>query len=143
MRDTTARALAIILTLALIGWGGYTMVAYLGIAAHRADLVAVDEPSPSGCAPVTPTCVGRATVLPALRHAVGRWAFSSATGSATPFLWFMVLSGGAIVALGVRSRRAGTTRFDPRSPLGMGVAFLAVTWLLFTTMSLGDNGSTP
>jgi hypothetical protein len=150
MRARSVRNLTLALTASLMFWGAYTTIAWIGVPGHRDRLL--PPGTISRCGPAERVCAGIEALVPAIRHAVARWWWNPERGALSPFAWFVALSaaGGFGLILIARSggssraRRARTGRAGPElSAARVGAAFLALLWLLFTCISLGDNGATP
>jgi hypothetical protein len=145
MRVNRQRVLARVLVLALVLWGGYVSIAWVGVPGHRAALLEGANPSPHDCADGEWSCAGMSAFVPAVTHAVGRWMTSAdTTRQFSPFFWCAAITMALATAayLGAR-RRSASSPSIVGSPLRAALAWLGILWLLFTAMSLGQNGAVP
>lgn len=123
--------------LAAVGASGlYALVSFLGSPNHTFLLLseAQQQIVAQNCPEGSLLCRGVHSVLPAVTHAAEM---------AEPFLWYLVVSLVAFAA--VPLVRWATHRTEPMhlsiSPLHVLLAFIASTWILFTTLGLTNNAS--
>jgi hypothetical protein len=143
MKEWIRRHLGVIFTIALIAWGIFVVVVYVGVPVHGT--VLATDATVAGCANDAYWCRGIQLFFPAMWHSIVRWVWSAEGETLTPFAWFALLwaiaYGGA---LGWRALKDGeaTVRLT-LSPLRLGIGFVVLLWILFTAMSLGDNNGMP
>ncbi|MBI3332315.1 glycosyltransferase family 39 protein [Candidatus Peregrinibacteria bacterium] len=139
MQQKTVQILSIALFAALLAWGIYTTLVYLGVPVHIAVLL-----SGEGQNWVNGNCGGEAGdlcrgifALPAL--------ISHTFGRAAPFLAYAILS--LLAYLGVLGWQALKHKHLHMewtlSPWKIFVGFLLSLWLIFTVLSYGRTGEVP
>lgn len=137
MNRKTIQFLSIGLFVALLVWGGYVLLYWLGVPVHGA--VLLDESGKEfvnqSCQTQSLICRGFYSFIPAISHTIGR---------ASPFLWYAVISF-VLYLLFVGWHGLSRGRFYLRlhfTPWKVLLLFLGVMWLLFTSLSFmksGDN----
>lgn len=138
MQQRAIRTLSIALFLALLLWGLFTTLVYLGVPVHGAVYVSdeVLQSLQGVCDPGGLLCRGVYMFVPMVIRTIGR---------ASPFLpfailWLMV---GAVL-VGRTAMKTGAIRLRcTLSPLWIILLFLAAVWLLFTVLSYSDVGDAP
>ncbi|MFA6039735.1 MAG: hypothetical protein WCV62_02550 [Candidatus Peribacteraceae bacterium] len=138
MKQRTVQILSMILFLALLLWGGYGLLSYLGVEVHG--MVLFSDAAQKDVAAACPgggfICRGINGFFPYLLHTFGR---------ASPFLAYAILSIiGYLLFVGWQGVKTGQFRLQMRwSQWQIPVFFTACVWLLFTTLSMGvsDNVS--
>lgn len=138
MNRSTVQYLSIALFVALLGWGAYTFLYYLGVPVHTTVLVKPDvqEEINAFCNSDAYLCRGMYALFPFLIDLATRVPF---------FTWY------ALICLCVFAAYLGwrymlTSRLEvsiTMKPWKLLVLFAAMTWLLFTCLSLSKNGDMP
>ncbi|TSC59194.1 MAG: Uncharacterized protein Greene041619_30 [Candidatus Peregrinibacteria bacterium Greene0416_19] len=130
MQQRTVQILTYALLAALLTWGVYAVIAYIGAPLHSAVLAPDDALAAvdAACGDKNLFCRGLQTLLPFLVFTVTR---------AAPFLWYAVLS---LVAYGVfvgwKAAQSGSGRFSLRiRPWHVFVWFLISLWAVFLALS--------
>jgi hypothetical protein len=129
-----SKTLRIAFFVALLAWGGYVTLSYLGVEVHQTVMMtdAQRQSVAQLCGADNMLCNGLHSLFPSITHTLGRMS---------PFLWYFILSLlAAGVALFARFLRQNDWRMAFRaSPLKVAGLFLASLWLLFTVISLGGG----
>jgi hypothetical protein len=138
MRPTTFNALRFTLLGLLILWGGYSLLAYLGVPVHMTVLLTGEDKAAidAVCEPGRLFCAGWRALMPSIIHTIGRSA---------PFAGYVVVSMLAIGGLYAwRLMNDGEFGVSFRlSPWKLLLAFTASLWLLFTMLSYGTTSGQP
>ena len=119
---------------ALLCWGTYTLLIFLGAPNHTALLLSQEQQSAVAqvCPDGSLLCRGFHSLLPVLSHALAQ---------AKPFLWYAIA---CLALIGIeivwrwRRRHANPSRFSI-SPFHLSFTFIGLVWLLFTTLGLQGN----
>lgn len=138
MQQRTVQSLSFTLFALTIIWGGFTLLAYVGVPIHGVVLLsdsmqkAIDLSCPGG----NLLCRGVQGIFPAIIHSLA-WA--------SPFLLYGVI---CLVLYGAfvlwQSFRTGSAQLQLRVRLWYLVGlFLALLWLLFTSLTYGESGGIP
>lgn len=138
MQQRTIRILSITLFLALLLWGVFTTLVYLGVPVHGAVYLSNDvlQSLQGVCDSGGFFCRGVYTLVPMIIRTIAR---------ASPFLpytivWLIV----AAAIIGRSALKSGAIRFRcTLSPLWVILVFMSAVWLLFTTFSYSDVGDAP
>ena len=137
----TARTTAILRTsllAALVLWGAYTFLSYIGIPVHQSVLLSGDQQQAvkDACTSGSLVCTEWHSVLPAILYVFQRSA---------PFLWYVIWSlvfYGCL--LGFEFFRSGKADIRLKvTPLKLILIFIGLLWLLFTVLSTGGQGDQP
>lgn len=143
MQSKTIQYLSIAFFVSLLLWGGYVTLVYMGMPIHGAVLLTdagqktvSDLCGDSGDAAGTMELLCRGVV------AMGPF-FLHTTARAAPFLWYAVLSAVAYGGyLAFRLFRDGNLSAPSRRrPWHVLLVALLLLWLLFTTLSFGNDGN--
>lgn len=139
MSDRTAQILRMSLLVALITWGGYSLLAYLGQQVHIQVLLsdaqrqAIVEACPSGGT----MCMGTQALFYTVTHTLARLSSFLAYGL------IGLAAFGALLAMEFMRSGEWTVRLR-LSGWKVIAAFAAMVWVLFTTLSFGTtNGTDP
>ncbi len=138
MQQRTIHILSIALFVALLTWGVFSTLVYLGVPVHGA--VYLTDPALQSLNGVCDAggllCRGVYTIIPMLLHTIGR---------AAPFLGYGVLWLIVAVVIVVRSgMQTGKFRFRfTLSPLRILLFFLLAVWSIFTVLSYSQVGDAP
>ncbi len=134
MSDRTFTILRYAFFFALVLFGSFTLLSYLGVDQHLAVLLSDD--AKTGMVRVcgdNTFCRQWYSLFPFVLHTVGRMS---------PFAWYLAWSVAAFALVLFRGfMRDGDWRLRLTfSPAKILVLFLASVWLFFSVVSLGDNG---
>jgi 4-amino-4-deoxy-L-arabinose transferase-like glycosyltransferase len=134
MTTSLQKALRIGLFAALLLWGGYSTLYYLGVSVHQSVLLTDAQRADvmQLCGETEIFCQGLHSLFPSITHTLARMA---------PLTWYIVLS---LVIFGVflfvRFLNKGDWKISFRfSPLTLLLVFFASLWLQFTVLSSGGG----
>jgi len=135
MNDRTFTILRYAFFFALVLFGSFTFLAFLGVDQHLAVLLSADAKNGmvQACG-ASALCKQWYSIVPVITHTVGR---------AAPFTWFLVWSLVAFAVVLIRGyMRDGDWRLRLTfSPAKILFLFLASVWLFFTVYATGSSGS--
>lgn len=138
MQQRTIHILSIALFVALLTWGVFSTLVYLGVPVHGAVYLtdAAMQSLNGVCDPGGLLCRGVYTIIPLIFHTIGR---------AAPLLGYGVLWLIVAAVIVVRSgMQTGKFRFRfALSPLRILLFFLFAVWSLFTVLSYSNVGDAP
>ncbi|MDO8648398.1 MAG: glycosyltransferase family 39 protein [Candidatus Peregrinibacteria bacterium] len=138
MQKKTIQLLSILLFLASLGWGIYTLMVYLGVQVHGLVLLSGEQEAAVSavCGRGEFLCRGWETLVPFIAHTFSR---------AQPFLWYVVVS--AVLYLGYVGwqwlKHEHFTLSLTLKPWKILLGFLFLIWLVFTVLSNTNVGDTP
>ncbi len=135
MNDRTFTILRYAFFFALVLFGSFTFLAFLGVDQHLAVLLSSDakDAMVQACGN-SAFCKQWYSIFPVITHTIGR---------AAPFAWFLVWSLVAFAVVLIRGyMRDGDWRLRLTfSPAKILLLFLASVWVLFTIYATGSSGS--
>ncbi len=145
MDPKTIRNLSVVLFAALVGWGLYAFLSYLGASTHLQALLPdsvlgiVDRTvvvKDSACGPGQNFCNGLSAFFPFLANAFVRLSLL------LPYVIIFLLLYGVYAVVQWLNAQSTVLRFTLR-PWHVMALFLVSTWLLFTTISLSSIDGIP
>jgi hypothetical protein len=138
MNARTIQTLSISFFTALLLWGTYTLLMYIGMPIHGS--VLLTDPAMSmvqdNCGLKSILCRGAFSLFPFLLHSVGR---------AGPFVWYaLVCLFAYLFYLGWHFMQTSSAKIRlTLHPWKILLAFVALLWLIFTVLSFGSADGRP
>ena len=138
LKQRTAEILSIVLFLALLAWGGWVMLHYVGYEIHGEVLLsqAWKTTVAEACGSSAVLCRGWYAIGPTIGYALTRMA---------PLLWYLLFSAVLYGAwIGVQAVLGSGSEVRLRlSPWKVALASVVLLWLLFTALATGKTGDMP